>query len=73
MIPTIEDVLAMYKSGDIDLNKAMYWINQHMEDSSLRDSFAMAALAGMDMEWSEDAMATRAYGMADAMLKARKR
>lgn len=44
------------------------------EQPTLRDQFAMAALSGViQLDWTEDrmAIATKAYWVADAMMKAR--
>lgn len=42
------------------------------EFKNLRDEFAMAALAGMDLTDPVNGVASRAYDLADAMLEARK-
>ena len=75
MIPSIEDILAYYKAGDCTLEKALGWIEQHQENTDLRDHFAGLAMQGyiVGTEAPKCAhIASVAYEMSDAMLKARK-
>lgn len=80
MIPTIEDILDGYKNGSYTQEQCLGWINQHIEgavgkanESDLRDSFAMAALTGLQPRIPTDSsFGERAYAYADQMMEARK-
>lgn len=73
MIPTIETIVEDLLAGKITTATAVNWLNQHAEDAGyeMRDSFACAALAGLN-PMSAESMAADAYAVADAMLFARK-
>ena len=81
MIPALEEILRMYKSGQCSIGDALNWIAQHQEQADLRDHFAGLALtaAAADElkrptfdEATYKGTAVRAYLYADAMLEARK-
>ena len=53
MIPSIEDILAMFAKGECTLDQALQWIGSHIDlatqDAALRDHFATTAAIGRDM------------------------
>jgi hypothetical protein len=82
MIPSIEDILQMLLDQQINKQTALLWIDQHLENVSdsatdLRDHFAANAMQGIisgigEEYLAEEKIASWAYKVADAMLKARK-
>ena len=79
MIPSIETIVEDLLSGVITKQRAITWLYQHAEDASyeMRDSFACAALASIQADYSRrdfnpiPQVATRAYELADAMMAER--
>lgn len=44
MIPQISQILRMLVAGECTEDRALGWINQHMENADLRDHFAGLAM-----------------------------
>ena len=77
MIPTIEDILQGLLDGTYLLDKAVRLVEQHVEDTSLRDHFAGLAIQGLmacpiQPQSGPEMYARDAYAIADAMLEVRK-
>lgn len=50
MIPVIEDIVAMLAAGDCTQEQAIAWLQQHVDNTDLkelRDGMAMAAMEGV--------------------------
>lgn len=64
-----------FEAMKLRIAKALYLAPQTPPDMTLRDRFAMHALQGLladpNIRASSDEFATKAYGLADAMLRAR--
>lgn len=86
MIPTIQEIIAGLLNGSYTGKQAEHWIQRHIElaedaaRGDLRDDFASKAMQGFlssdTPEWhTKDenfpSLASRAFVLADAMLKAR--